>query len=143
MAPDDAAEVSKLNAAMPLHVNAKVADALNDEGRAIKGSKILLLGVAYKPNVHDTRESPSLEVMRQLLQRGAELTYCDPWVPEVELDGVTHTSVDWSADAVAGADCVVMLAAHREFVADPYWRDAKLLVDTRNVSGDGPGVWKI
>lgn len=133
----------EINATMPQHVISKVADALNDESRAIKGAKVLLLGMAYKPNVHDTRESPSLEVMRQLLQRGADLRYCDPWVPQVELDGRTHTTVDWTAEAVADADCVVMLAAHREFVADPHWRDAKLLVDTRNVSGDGPGVWKI
>jgi len=133
----------EINAAMPLHVIAKVADALNDQGRAIKGSKVLLLGMAYKPNVHDTRESPSLEVMRQLLARGADLTYCDPWVPTVELEGTLHSTVEWTAEAVAEADCVIMLAGHREFMDEPHWRDARLLVDTRNVADDGPGVWKI
>src|SRR3712207_7856596 len=65
----------EVNASMPLHVIQKIADALNDEGRAIKGSKILLLGLAYKPDVHDTRESPSVEIMRQLLARGGDVRY--------------------------------------------------------------------
>ena len=88
----------EVNARMPIYVVQKVGDALNDVGRPIKGSKILLLGVAYKANVHDTRESPSFEVMRQLLARGGDVSYCDPWVPEFELDGVLHSSVEWSAE---------------------------------------------
>jgi UDP-N-acetyl-D-glucosamine dehydrogenase len=123
----------EVNASMPNHVIQKIADALNERGRAIKGTRILLLGMAYKPNVHDTRESPSLEVLRQLRMRGAELRYCDPWVPEVHLDGVTHRTTDWSADEVAGADCVVMLTPHRQFLASPHWKIADLVIDTRNV----------
>jgi UDP-N-acetyl-D-glucosamine dehydrogenase len=134
----------EVNAHMPLHVIQKIADALNDRGRAIKGAKLLLLGMAYKPDVHDTRESPSLEIMRQLLARGGDVRFCDPWVPVVELDERRHETVAWSAGAVADADCVVLLTAHSQFLDDPHWDAADLVVDTRNVvPGDPPGVWRI
>jgi UDP-N-acetyl-D-glucosamine dehydrogenase len=121
----------------------KVADALNDAGRPIKGSRLLLLGMAYKANVHDTRESPSLEVMRQLLARDGDVAYCDPWVPELELDDRRHESVAWSPDEVEAADCVVVLTGHREFLSEPLWDRAKLIVDTRNVVPDAPNVVRI
>ncbi len=133
----------EINAQMPLYVVQKVADALNDAGRPIKGSKLLLLGVAYKADVHDTRESPSLEIMRQLLQRGGDVSYCDPWVDQVELDGATHKSVPWSADEVANADCMVVLTQHTRFSEEPLWDRARVIVDTRNVVPDGPGVHQI
>jgi UDP-N-acetyl-D-glucosamine dehydrogenase len=130
----------EVNAQMPIFVVQKIGDALNEARRPIKGSRLLLLGMAYKQNVHDTRESPSLEVMRQLLNRGGEVSYCDPWVEEIELDGVRHRSVEWSADSVQNSDCVVMLTPHRQFLDDPHWQDAKLIVDTRNVVPPGPHV---
>ena len=130
----------EVNAQMPIYVVQRIADALNDAGLPIKGSRLLLLGMAYKPDVHDTRESPSLEVMRQLLARGGDVRYCDPWVDAVELDGARHRGVEWSAEAVAAADCVVVLTAHRRFLDEPHWRDAKLIVDTRNVVPPGPNV---
>ena len=134
----------EVNASMPLHVIQKVADALNDQGRAIKGARILLLGMAYKPDVHDTRESPSLEVFQQLLDRGGDVRFVDPWVPVVRLpDGAEHETVEWSPSEIEQADCVVMLTPHREFMADRYWEQAKLLVDTRNVVPQGPNVWTI
>ena len=133
----------EVNARMPMYVVQKVGDALNDAGKPIKASKILLLGVAYKANVHDTRESPSFEVMRQLLLRGGDVSYCDPWVPEFELDGVLHSSVEWSAERVAGADCVVLLTQHVEFLEQPLWDRAALIVDTRNVVPDGDNVKRI
>ena len=101
---------------MPNFVLQKVADALNDDGKPIKGSRILLLGVTYKADVADTRESPSLEVLRQLSTRGADVRYCDPHIPSLELDDEGHTAVPWSAEEVAAADCVVMLTQHREFL---------------------------
>jgi UDP-N-acetyl-D-glucosamine dehydrogenase len=129
---------------MPLHVIQKIADALNDQGRAIKRARILLLGMAYKPDVHDTRESPSLEVFLQLLARGGDVRYCDPWVPIVELDGERHHSVSWSPEEIRAADCVIMLTPHTEFMDAPYWRDASLIVDTRNVVDDDvANVWRI
>jgi UDP-N-acetyl-D-glucosamine dehydrogenase len=96
--------------------------------------------MAYKQNVHDTRESPSLEVMRQLLARGGEVSFCDPWVEEIELEGVRHASVEWSRDAVREADCVVVLTPHRQFLDEPHWQDAELIVDTRNVVPRAPNV---
>jgi UDP-N-acetyl-D-glucosamine dehydrogenase len=130
----------EVNASMPLHVIQKVADALNDHGRAVRGSRILLLGMAYKPNVHDTRESPSREIMRQLLDRGGEVRYCDPWVDDVDIAGGHHASVLWSEDEVRAADCVVMLTAHDVFLEQALWREARLVVDTRNVIPPGPDV---
>src|SRR4051794_27860004 len=132
----------EVNAAMPQHVIQKVADALNDQGRAIKRSRILLLGMAYKPDVHDTRESPSLEILRQLVQRGGDVQYCDPWVERLELDGEAYETVSWTPGEVAAADIVVMLTPHREFLEEPLWRDARLIVDTRQRHPAAPpGVW--
>jgi UDP-N-acetyl-D-glucosamine dehydrogenase len=133
----------EINTRMPLYVVGKVSDALNDVDRPIKGSRILLLGMAYKADVHDTRESPSFEVMRQLLARGGDVVYCDPWVAEVELDDRRHQSVEWSAEEVGKADCVVMLTQHRQFLQRPLWGEAKLVVDARNVVPAGPGVHRI
>jgi UDP-N-acetyl-D-glucosamine dehydrogenase len=99
--------------------------------------------VAYKSDVHDTRESPSLEVLRQLLLRGGQVSYCDPWVSHLELDEQIHQSVPWDPDVVAAADCVVMLTPHREFLEQPLWDQARLVVDTRNVAPPGPHVWTI
>ena len=133
----------EINARMPQHVVSKISDALNDQSLPIKGSRLLLLGVAYKANVHDTRESPSLEVLNQLLARGADVRYCDPWVSSVELEGVLHESVDWTAEEVRAADCVVVLTQHREFLEQPLWDQARLVVDTRNVVPPGPRVYSI
>jgi UDP-N-acetyl-D-glucosamine dehydrogenase len=133
----------EINAQMPGHVVQKVADALNEAGRPIRGSRLLLLGLAYKADVHDTRESPSLEVMRQLLARRGEVSYCDPWVPEIELDGAHHHGVAWTAENVRAADCVVVLTPHRRFLEEPRWEHANLVVDTRNVVPVAPGVHRL
>jgi UDP-N-acetyl-D-glucosamine dehydrogenase len=132
-----------INANMPNHVVQRVADALNDAGKPIRGSRLLLLGMAYKADVHDIRESPSLEVLRQLETRGAEVRYCDPWVDEVEIDDKRHHSVAWNADEVRAADCVVVLTPHREFLQTPLWDQAESIVDTRNVVPPGPRVRSI
>ena len=98
---------------MPRYVVQKVSDALNDAGLPIKGSRLLLLGMAYKPDVHDTRESPSLEVMRQLLaarRRGALLR---PVGGRGRARRRAAPERRWSAEEVREADCVVMLTAHR------------------------------
>jgi UDP-N-acetyl-D-glucosamine dehydrogenase len=130
----------EVNAHMPLYVVQKVSEALNDAGLPIKDSRLLLLGMAYKPDVNDTRESPSLEVMRQLLARSGNVSYCDPLVDEVELEGTLHASVEWSRKRVQEANCVVLLTAHRQFLEQPLWEHARLVVDTRNVVPPGPNV---
>jgi UDP-N-acetyl-D-glucosamine dehydrogenase len=133
----------EVNAQMPVFVVQKIADALNDSRRPVNGSRVLLLGMAYKPDVHDTRESPSLEIMRQLLERRADVRYCDPWVDEVELDGARHRSVEWSPERVHEADCVVLLTAHRRFLDEPLWEHASLIVDTRNVVPEAASVHRL
>ncbi|HEY1357103.1 MAG TPA: nucleotide sugar dehydrogenase [Thermoleophilaceae bacterium] len=133
----------EVNAHMPVYVVQKISEALNDVGKPIKGSRLLLLGMAYKSDVHDTRESPSLEVMRQLLARDGEVRYCDPWVPKVELEDVQHETVPWGAEAVSWADCVVLLTPHSEFADPAVWDEAKLVVDTRNAAPPGPNVHSI
>jgi UDP-N-acetyl-D-glucosamine dehydrogenase len=134
----------EVNAQMPLHVLQKVFDALNDRGRSIKGSRILLLGMAYKPEVHDTRESPSLEIMRQLLDRGGDVHYCDPFVAHTQLaDGSVHEAVPFTQDEVDAATCVVLLTGHRAFLDADLWDRAQMIVDTRNLVPDGPSVWRI
>jgi UDP-N-acetyl-D-glucosamine dehydrogenase len=134
----------EINAQMPLYVVQKVSGALNDVARPIKGSRLLLLGMAYKAGVNDTRESPSIEVLRQLIARGGVVSYCDPLVPELMLDGVRHRSVDWSPEQIRESDCVVVLTAHRQFVEEPLWKEAKLIVDTRNIIPPTlPGVTQI
>ena len=111
--------------------------------RPIKGTRVLLLGMVYNADVQYTSESASLEVMRQLLARCGNVTYCDPWVPQVELDGVLHSSVEWSSERVREADCVVLLTQHRQFVEQPLWEHASLVVDTRNAVPLGPNVFRI
>jgi len=137
------AAAHEVNAHMPLYVLQKIGDALNDRSLPIRGARLLLLGMAYKADVHDTRESPSLEVMRQLIARGGDVRYCDPLVPNVELDDVLHSSVAWTAEEVEAADCVVMLTQHRVFLEQPLWDRAKVVVDTRNVAPGGPNVVRI
>src|ERR687898_605042 len=113
---DAAAEV---NAMMPNFVLQKIGDALNEDGKPIKGSRILLLGVAYKADVADTRESPSLEVFKQLVSRGGDVRYCDPHIPALALEDEPYTSVPWNDEEVREADCVVLLTGHREFLDEP------------------------
>jgi UDP-N-acetyl-D-glucosamine dehydrogenase len=133
----------EINAQMPRYVVQKVSDALNNSGLPIKNSRLLLLGMAYKPDVHDIRESPSIEVFHQLLAREGDVRFCDPWVEQVELDGVVHRSVEWSREQMREADCVVLLTAHRQFVEEPLWEYARLIVDTRNAVPDGANVRRI
>jgi UDP-N-acetyl-D-glucosamine dehydrogenase len=138
--PPPGSPAHEINAQMPGYVVQKVADALNVAALPISGSRLLLLGLAYKADVHDTREWPSLEVMRQLLARHGEVSYCDPWVREIELDEVHHRGVDRTDETVEGADRVVVLTPHRRFPQKPHREHASLVVDTRNVLPDAPGV---
>jgi UDP-N-acetyl-D-glucosamine dehydrogenase len=133
----------EVNAQMPAFVVQKVSDALNDEGMPIRGSRILLLGMAYKADVADLRESPSLEVLRRLRARGGDVVYCDPHFKTIELDGDLYAGIPFSDEAIAAADCVVMLTQHREFARTPWWERARLVVDTRHVVPAAPHVRSI
>jgi UDP-N-acetyl-D-glucosamine dehydrogenase len=123
----------QINRAMPEHVVALVGDALNNRGRALRGASVLVLGVTYKADVNDIRESPALEIMEMLERKGVEISYADPFTPQVTLsDGVKLTAVDPVAEVVAGVDCVLILTNHSTFDYPTIAERATLVVDTRN-----------
>jgi UDP-N-acetyl-D-glucosamine dehydrogenase len=118
---------------MPEFWVAKVVDALNEQGKAVRGSRVLLLGVAYKKNIDDIRESPALDVIKLLHHRGAQLSYHDPHVPAVKEDGISLSSVPLTAETLRGADCVMIITDHNAVDYQLVKRHAKATVDTRHV----------
>ena len=125
----------QVNRQMPHHVVKRVGEALNDKGKAIKGSRVLVLGVAYKPNVDDTRESPAAEIIEDLLGRGADVRYHDPHVaefPEMRDHDIEMTGVDLTAAQIREADCVLIVTDHKIIDYSLVGREADLIVDTRN-----------
>jgi UDP-N-acetyl-D-glucosamine dehydrogenase len=128
----------EINTEMPYHVVNAVASALNDREKSIKGSKILLLGVAYKKDVDDLRESPSLKLLELLAERGANLGYNDPYFPALHkmrhYDFSNKRSVELTPAAVAAYDCVLIATDHSSYDYDAIVDNAKLVVDTRNAT---------
>lgn len=126
----------EINTRMPRYVVEKVGSALNDEGKAVRGSRILVLGLAYKANVDDDRESPSYELLHLLRQAGASVDYCDPFFPvsrRTRKYNLGLTSVPCDADAFARYDAVVVATAHDVFKEAELFRQVALVVDTRNL----------
>jgi UDP-N-acetyl-D-glucosamine dehydrogenase len=128
----------EINTEMPYHVVSAVGTALNERQKSIKGSKILLLGVAYKKDVDDMRESPSLKLLELLTERGAVLDYNDPYFPALHkmrhYDFSHKRSVALSPAAIASYDCVLIATDHTSYDYDAIVRDAKLVVDSRNAT---------
>jgi UDP-N-acetyl-D-glucosamine dehydrogenase len=122
----------QINRAMPEHVVTLVADALNDRGKAVRGASILVLGVTYKADVNDVRESPAIEIIHMLAQKGAHIAYADPYTPQVAVEDLKLTAVTPSAEALAAADCVLILTNHSSFDYEAIADRASLVVDTRN-----------
>lgn len=120
-----------INGQMPHFVVEKVQNALNDQSKALRGSRIHICGVAYKRDIDDVRESPALDIIHLLMQRGAQLSYSDPYVPSVRLEGIEYRAEDLQA-AAKTADCVVIVTDHKAVDYDALVRDAALIVDTRN-----------
>ena len=128
---------------MPHWVVQKVADALNDHGKAIKGSRILVMGLAYKKNIDDTRESPAVEIMSLLEEKGADIGYSDPHVPVFPRKRDYHfnlTSVPLTADTISDYDCIVIATDHDAFDYDALVYNARLVVDTRGRMKAGRNV---
>src|SRR5947199_3643758 len=123
-----------INRAMPRHVVTVVIEVLNDIGRPLKGARILVLGVAYKRGVGDTRESPAHEIISSLLRRGAAVAYADPHVPTFQIEGTELKAVDLTDEIVRQADCTLILTDHREFDFRRIVELAPLVVDTRNAT---------
>ncbi len=134
---------SEINADMPRYVVGKVTDALNDERKPVNGSRILVLGVAYKKDIGDVRESPALDIIRLLQEKGADVVYNDPHVPELELDGEPLWSVDLTEEALRWSDCVVIVTDHSDYDWDWILRHARLVVDTRNATDGSNGLAKV
>jgi UDP-N-acetyl-D-glucosamine dehydrogenase len=121
-----------VNAQMPEHVVNLVAEGLNRRGKPVRGSRVLVLGVAYKANIDDTRESPSLDIMETLRERGARLEYSDPFVPKLEFAGKRLSSVSLTTANLRRFDCVIIATAHRDIPFAGVLRHSKLVIDTRN-----------
>ena len=137
-----------INAGMPHYVVDKVGEALNERRKAINGSKVLVAGVAYKRDIDDMRESPAMDVMGLLLARGAEISYADPWVPEVHgrewSGGYDIKAVDMTRGHIRQYDCVVIVTDHKAFDYDALLEEADLIVDTRNaIKQAHPNVFKL
>ena len=123
-----------INSGMPEHVVDKVTELLNQERLAVNGARVLLLGVAYKPDVADLRESPALDIMQLLLDKGADLRFHDPHVPEVGLDGRSLKGVELTDEELAAADLVVIVTDHSAVDFDRVVDRAQRIFDTRNAT---------
>jgi len=137
-----------VNGAMPHHVVDKITDALNSQSKPVRGSRVLVAGVAYKRDIDDLRESPALDVMAVLEQKGALVGYADPYVPSIPAHAWPGnrdlTSVGLTADTAREADCVVILTDHRAFDYDALVTHARLIVDARNaIKTPHPHVFKL
>ncbi|HUG40858.1 MAG TPA: nucleotide sugar dehydrogenase [Longimicrobiales bacterium] len=126
---------SEINAEMPRFVVGKVGDALNEHSKPVRGSRILVLGTAYKKDVGDIRESPALDIIRVLAGKGADVRYHDPFVPRIREDGIVLESVPLTDAELAEADCVVIVTDHSTVDYAAVVREAALVVDTRNATG--------
>ena len=131
----------EINAQMPSYTVTRLQDLLNDAGVALSRSKVLCLGAAYKPGVADCRESPSIEVMRQLSRKGVTVSYADPFVPSLVLDGALLSAVP--LDGLTAYDAVVVLTPHADFDLEAVRRDATLVLDTRAALSPGDNVFRL
>ena len=126
---------SEINTDMPRFVVMKVQDALNEEGKPVKGSKVLILGAAYKPDIDDVRESPALDVIGLLLEKGAEVVYHDPYIESISHDDWEMRSVGDLDKWVEESDCVAIITNHSIYNYEELLDNAKLIIDTRNALG--------
>ena len=126
-----------INMRMPHYMYIKIATALNRHKKAVNGSKVLFLGVAYKPNIDDERESPALEIMDIVAHKGGEVSYHDPYIASVRTnEGRNFSSADLSAEVLKEADVVVLTTNHKDFDVNYIQQHAKLIVDLRNMIED-------
>jgi len=134
-----------INASMPEYVVERVADALNSVRKPINGSSILLVGVAYKKDVNDMRESPALDILELLARRGARVSYSDPWVPTLKHEPHSLTSVDLAEALKAPPDCAIICTDHSQFDYDGLVDSGTLIVDTRNAlkNRHAPNIFRL
>jgi UDP-N-acetyl-D-glucosamine dehydrogenase len=135
----------QINASMPAYVVERVAEALNTVRKPINGSLVHLVGIAYKKDVNDLRESPALDILELLARRGAEISYSDPWVPQLTHDGGTLSSVDLREAIARRPDCAVICTDHSSFDYQALVDSGTLIVDTRNAlkQRQGPTIFRL
>jgi UDP-N-acetyl-D-glucosamine dehydrogenase len=121
-----------VNAQMPVWVAGRIAETLNQHGKAVNGAKVFVLGAAYKADVGDIRESPSIRIMQQLHKRGAKVSFHDPWVETVQLSGSNVRRSALTTQAVSGADLVAVLTPHSAYDLDWVAEHARVVFDARN-----------
>lgn len=124
----------QVNREMPDYVVHRLVRLLNDRGIALSNAEILVLGVSYKPDVSDTRESPAIDIIDRLSEWGASVRYHDPYVPELQLPETTHESADLTTDRLESADCTVIVTDHTKFDLDQIVSHSSLVFDTRNAT---------
>ncbi|MEV1246524.1 nucleotide sugar dehydrogenase [Nonomuraea sp. NPDC050022] len=133
----------EINERMPSYVVARVQRLLNRHKKAVNGAKVVMLGVTYKPDIADERETPALPVARALLELGAELTFADPHVKEWSVDGTPVPREEDLAEAVVGADVTLLMQQHAAFDLDMVEAKARLVLDTRGVLTEGERVERL
>ena len=124
----------EINTNMPRYVVSKVTEALNEDRKPVRGSQILVLGVAYKPDVDDVRESPAIDIIQLLQQQGAAISFHDPHVADLRFDNIEMRSVEYGVATLASADCVLIVTDHSAYDWTEILRNAQLVVDTRNAT---------
>ncbi len=125
---------AEINERMPDYVTSRVMEALNGQDKSLKGSRVLVLGVAYKKDLGDTRESPSLKLIQQLQVNGADVTYNDPYVPEINIGGDKLSSVALNDKCLASANCVIIATDHSSYDYQNIIAKSNLIFDTRGVT---------
>jgi UDP-N-acetyl-D-glucosamine dehydrogenase len=124
----------KVNSAMPRFVVTRAMELLNERGKAMRGSRVHILGVTYKKDISDSRESPAIEVIKLLAGLGAELTYSDPYVPSLQIEGQKMESLAPSREVLAASDIAIVITNHTSFDYVEIVRNAPLVFDTRNAT---------
>jgi len=127
---------TQINSDMPIFIVKKVQDALNTNEKSLKGSKILILGVTYKPDIDDIRESPALDVIGLLKNQGAEVTYHDPYIPHISDSPIEMERVENLTEEVRSVDCVVIITNHSSYDYGEILENAHCIMDARNAIGD-------
>ena len=133
----------EINTNMPRYVVRKVAEALNEDSKPVRGSRVLILGVAYKADVADVREAPAIDIIQLLMQQGAVVKYHDPHVPTIQFDGVDMSSVDYKTTILESVDCVIVVTDHSYYNWTDILNHANLIVDTRNATAGLKGPARI
>ena len=133
----------EINTNMPRYVVRKVVEALNEDSKPVRGSRVLILGVAYKADVADVREAPAIDIIQLLMQQGAVVKYHDPHVPSIQSDGVEMNSVDYDMIILESVDCVIIVTDHSYYNWNDILNNTNLVVDTRNATMGSKGPARV